>query len=289
MRVFTLHWLTLWAEYWITGRRETLKDQELEFRVHLMDLSSDDKHNLQLDAKYIPGPIVNDRFSSPFHMPMTMDIAYESDSVLLPSTSYKVWFSFCQILENEKLLLVLVDRERVFVYLDPLPVVDAAVRESRPIKTLSREKLGQNFLFAYDETKRTLAVCASKKVRRCHLRGLRASLSIYDQLQLHVFIFDETLKTLQAQGSTIDLVTWYSQAGISILHVAFVSGKEEMVLVDSESRARIFSFISLQFRCVSSYVIMPHPTLLTGLEDRLLCCFRHFPTRFSPLRMGHAS
>jgi hypothetical protein len=148
-------------------------------------------------------------------------------------------------------------------------VVDAAVRESRPIKTLNREKLGQYVLFAYDEMKRTLAVCASKRARRCHLRRVRALLTIYDQLRLHVFVFDETLKTLQAQGSAIDLVPWYSQAGISILQVAFVSGKEEMVLVDSNSRARIFSFISLQFRCVSPYVIMPNPTLLmvwkTGL------------------------
>jgi hypothetical protein len=168
-------------------------------------------------------------------------------------------------------------------------VVDAAIRESRPIKTLNREKLGQNVLFAYDETKRTLVLCESKRARRCHLCGVRASLTIYNQLRLHVFVFDETLKTLQVQGSAINLVPWYNQAGIFILQVAFVSGEEEMVLVDSSSRARIFSFISLQFRCESPYVIMPHPTLLTGLEDRLLCCFRHFQTRFSPLLMGHAS
>jgi hypothetical protein len=81
-------------EYWITGCRNTLKDQELEFRVRLINLSSDDKHKMQLDTKYIPGPMVNNLVSSRFHMPMTMDIA------------------FCQILENEKLLLILADRER---------------------------------------------------------------------------------------------------------------------------------------------------------------------------------
>jgi hypothetical protein len=122
--------------------------------------------------------------------------------------------------------------------------------------------------------------------RRYHLRRVRASLTICDQLQLHVFVFDETLKTLQAQGSAINLVPWYSQAGISILQVAFVSGKEEMVLVDTNSRARIFSFVSLQFRCVS---LIPHHSFLTGLEDRLLCRLGHFPTRYSRLLMGHAS
>ena len=76
-------------------------------------------------------------------------------------------FSFCQILENEKFLLVLVDRDWVLIYLESLSEIDAAIRGSRPIKSLNREKLGQDFLFAYDEIKRTLAVCASKRVRRC--------------------------------------------------------------------------------------------------------------------------
>ncbi|KAF8490269.1 hypothetical protein F5888DRAFT_1910021, partial [Russula emetica] len=202
-------------EYWVTGRQETFKDYQLEFRVQLMSLSRDDKQNMQLDFNYIPNPIVNDRLSSHFHLPTAMNIA------------------FCQILENERLLLILVDRERIFIYLELLLAIDPAIRRNRPIKSLNRESIGQDILFAYEETKRTLAVCSSRR------------------LQLHVFVFDKTLKTLRAQGSAIDLSPWYSQARISILQVAFVSGKEEMVLVDSSSRARIFSFTSLQFRPAS--------------------------------------
>ncbi len=55
-----------------------------------MNLSSDDKQNMQLDFDHIPGPIVNDRLSSRFHVPTAMDIAYESDFVILSPTSYKV-------------------------------------------------------------------------------------------------------------------------------------------------------------------------------------------------------
>ncbi|KAH9976971.1 hypothetical protein BJV77DRAFT_566984 [Russula vinacea] len=131
-------------EYQVMGRRETLKDYKLAFRVHLMNLSRDDIQNMQSDTKYIPGPIVNDRLSFSFHMPMAMNIV------------------FCQILKNEKLLLILVDRERVFIYLEPLSAIDAAIRRSQPIKTFNRERLSQDVLFAYDEIKRTLAVCASK-------------------------------------------------------------------------------------------------------------------------------
>ena len=78
---------------------------------------------------------------------------------------------------------------------------------------------------------------------------VRTPFTVSDQLQLHLFVFDETFKTLQRQGSAINLDLWYSQARISILHMAFFSGKEEVVLVDSSAQARIFNFITLQFRC----------------------------------------
>jgi hypothetical protein len=122
--------------------------------------------------------------------------------------------------------------------------------------------------------------------------GVWALLTTCDQLQLHVFVFDETLQSLRVQGSVtgIDLSPWYtSQAGISILQLAFVSGKEELVLVDSISRARIFSFISLQIRYAPQNFVISHPILLTSSEDRLSCLFRHFPTRYFRLLMVHAS
>jgi hypothetical protein len=68
------------------------------------------------------------------------------------------------------------------------------------------------------------------------------------QLQLFLFVFDENFRSLQAQGSTINLAPWYSQAEVSILHAAFVCGNEEIVLVDTSAQARIFSFVTLQFR-----------------------------------------
>jgi len=68
-------------EYVITGRRPALQEPILEIWVHLMDLTSDDKHDMQLDPKYIPNPAVNDRLSTGFYVPITMNIAYGSDLV----------------------------------------------------------------------------------------------------------------------------------------------------------------------------------------------------------------
>jgi hypothetical protein len=66
------------SEYVITGRRQVVQESKLEICVHLMDLTSDDKHNMQLDPNYIPSPAVNDRLSSGFHIPITTNIAYET-------------------------------------------------------------------------------------------------------------------------------------------------------------------------------------------------------------------
>ncbi|KAI0250892.1 hypothetical protein BJV78DRAFT_1361975 [Lactifluus subvellereus] len=213
--VRSIHSRSHGQEYAITGRREAYSPPELAFQVHAIELTRDDMHNMQLDPKYIPNPAVNDRLSSTFHLPIHMHIVFN------------------QILENQKLLLILHDGDGIFIYLERLPAMDMAIQRRRTIKRLSRERLGNDLLFAFDETKRMLAMCATT------------------ELQLHIFVFDEEFKTLHGQGSFIDLASWYSKAGISIVHAAFVCGSEEVVLVDSCARARIFSFVTLQFRPAS--------------------------------------
>ena len=80
------------------------------------------------------------------------------------------------------------------------------------------------------------------------------------QLQLHVFMFGENFKTLQGQGGAINLADWYRQPGISILQMASVCGSEEVALVDSSAKVRVFSFVTGQFRFVAS---------LLDLRDRV--------------------
>jgi hypothetical protein len=131
-----------------------------------MDLAADDKQKMQLNRRHIPSPAVDDRFSSCFQVSIGNDIAYEGDLVMLLTHALQVFCSFCQLLENEKLLLILTDRDGVSIYLDRLPAISTAIQRDLPIKRLNREKLGQDVLFAFDETKRALVVCASKKVPR---------------------------------------------------------------------------------------------------------------------------
>jgi hypothetical protein len=129
-----------------------------------MDLTSDDKHSMQLDPDFVPSPVVNERLSSRFHIPTFMNFAYESILLHRSRCALRQFRRFHQILENGKLLLILLNRERISIYIDHLHAMDLAIRRERPIKNLNRKKLGDDVLFAFDESKRSLAVCASTKV-----------------------------------------------------------------------------------------------------------------------------
>jgi hypothetical protein len=59
---------------------------------------------------------------------------------------------------------VLADQDKYFIYVELLPAMDAAIQRGKAIKTLNREKVGEDVLFAYDEVKRMLVMCSSAKV-----------------------------------------------------------------------------------------------------------------------------
>ena len=64
-------------------------------------------------------------------------------------------------------------------------------------------------------------------------------------MQLHIFVFDEELKSLRGLGGPIDISPFYSP-GVSITNTCFVHGSEEILFIDSSAQARIFSLITRQ-------------------------------------------
>ncbi|KAI5994326.1 hypothetical protein EDD15DRAFT_2432753 [Pisolithus albus] len=192
----------------LSGVRETQEDPVTCFTVHTMSLTEQDKHALQLDTSTIPSPCF--RFEHKFCLT-------EGHTVLR-----------AQLLEGEKLLLVVSDRTgNLMVYLDPLTTIDAAIARRRG-KSLNREKIGQDFVLAFNESKRMLGIVSS------------------DKLLLHIFVHDDA-RGFHAQGSSINLNTWYNEE-TSIRHACFVGGSEELLLVDSQAQARIYSLVTMQFR-----------------------------------------
>ena len=143
-----------------------------------MDLSSEDRHNLLSKPGYQPHPTVNKNLSSRFYLPIGVNIA----CVLVLVASPVPYFiaSFHHLLGNEKLLLVIVEREKFSIYLARAAEMDAAVQKP-PLKTLNRERLDlgrdSSALFSFDEAKRMLAVCSSVKV--VQYRSITGSLLLF--------------------------------------------------------------------------------------------------------------
>ena len=148
----------------ITGRLEVLQGPMVAYSVFPTDLPSDDKHNMQLDPKYIPRPTVNKRLASAFHLPIDVNMVYDTSFSCQMCRTSRIFSSFCQLLDDEKLLLILVEQDRVIIYLERLSAMGIAIQRRRPVKILSRERLEEDVLFAFDEKTRVLAVCAPIKV-----------------------------------------------------------------------------------------------------------------------------
>ncbi|KAH9171607.1 hypothetical protein EDB89DRAFT_1906886 [Lactarius sanguifluus] len=196
--------------YFIGGRKETLQYQEVEYKIHILRLLADQKHNLQLDPSYVPVPVLNERLSQSFRVP--------SETVV----------KYAHLLEGDRILLGLVDAQgNVMILLDRLSRIDATIQSRSYAKFFHPDKIGQTCLIAFDESMRMLAVYASTR------------------MQLHIFVFDEELKSLRGLGTPIDLSPFYNP-GASIVHACFVHKSEEILFVDSNTQATIFSLVTLR-------------------------------------------
>ena len=80
-------------------------------------------------------------------------------------------------------------------------------------------------------------------------------------------MFDDT-RGFQALGSAINLHPWYGEA-LAIRHACFVTGSEELLLVDSRAQARVFSQVTLQFRYVWVCLFYSHMVFVNDGCERL--------------------
>ncbi|KAK0446846.1 hypothetical protein EV421DRAFT_1707226 [Armillaria borealis] len=217
---------TLTPDYQFTGAKIASVEPSMEYTIHALSLSDDHRHRIQMDSPFVPTPRIEStlRLSPHFNLPLSSRILY------------------MHLLASGKCLLIVDDNRpggNLNIYLEQLSVLDNAIQQNRPRKFLHKDKLGENFVIAFDEIKRMLLLCASSKV---------SSLGIGHYLQLHVFAFDETHSTLQGWGSAVNLAPWYASQSVSICHACFVCGSEEILLIDHGHQARVFSLITQQFR-----------------------------------------
>ena len=95
-----------------------------------------------------------------------MSLIIDSNFVKFLSINLCSFDSFHKLLEDENILLVLADQDKQWhsIYLEHLYAMDVAIQQGKAIETFHRDKVGEDVLFAYDEAKRMLTMCASAKV-----------------------------------------------------------------------------------------------------------------------------
>ncbi|KAF8840166.1 hypothetical protein BDN67DRAFT_968994, partial [Paxillus ammoniavirescens] len=196
-------------EFSLRGTTKRRKDQLQRYTIHMMGLDRHDRHELQLNPSFVPTPRFHQQHV--FHLSPDLSI------------------SRVQLLEDEYILLAITDRQGdLYVYYERLTTIDAALSRG-PGKQMHRAKIGQNFLLAFDESKRMLCVVATSPP------------------QLHIFVYDDGRRSMQARGTAIALSRWY-QEGVHPRHACFICGSEELLLIDTQAHARVFSLVTLQFR-----------------------------------------
>lgn len=211
----------------ITGSREYFERPKLKFTVHLMQLTAQDSHSLQLDSSMIPSPKFKNSFS--FKLPLGHSVVR------------------AQLLPGERILLATTDQfGNLTVYLEHLTAIEGALVHGGRGKKLNSDKIGK-FVLAFDESKRVLSVVATEK------------------LLLHIFVYDDNRVGFQASGSAINLTQWYSE-GTYINHACFLCGGEELLLVDTLAQARVYSLTTMQFRPATLNLIQI-PTAVYSTPD----------------------
>ncbi|KAF7370371.1 VWFA domain-containing protein [Mycena sanguinolenta] len=163
---------------------------------------------LQLDPLFVPSPHIM-RNSAGFSLDPEERIIH------------------AQLVENGDLLLMLEGPTYMFVYMEKLGRLGFdSLHKYR--MSINREKIGERPLIAYDESTRMLLICSTL------------------HFKFHLYVFDENFSSLHGAGF-VDLTASFAP-GVAIVHTCFVLGREEILVVDSENMARIYSLQPQQFR-----------------------------------------
>ncbi|KAG8687281.1 hypothetical protein FRC11_007479, partial [Ceratobasidium sp. 423] len=202
------------AQFRWGGRITSLRPAQNRHSIYPLELTEQDSQLCRVDEAHVPQPKVDARHKFEFS--------------LLKGRSVEFMQLVC-----DKCLAVVSERGRTRIFIEDNVTIDHAVNATRGKVSLSHDLLGgPQCKFAFDQTTRLLAIVHGNE----------------DDLQLSIYIFDETFTNLRSRGSPISLKDWCDNRPVDLSKVLFVSGVEEVCLVETSGRVRIFSLIAQQFR-----------------------------------------
>ncbi|CAE6486977.1 unnamed protein product, partial [Rhizoctonia solani] len=143
---------------------------------------------------------------------------------------------FLQLI-RDKCLVIVQGPNQFDIYIDDIVRLPLSIEKTNPKRSIKYDRLGDpsRCVFAFDEGTRLLALfhCTDSKGPELSLYG-----------------FDETFSIIQARGSPFSLKEWYDTE-VTIDKICFVSGAEEVCLIETSGRARVLSLVTLNFRPAS--------------------------------------
>ncbi|KAJ7180889.1 hypothetical protein C8R46DRAFT_1070879 [Mycena filopes] len=226
------------GSYKLQGSRRKDSPACLESQIHLLRLTADECQSIQADHLFIPRPQVMPN-------PTSFSLDPNSQTVI-----------HAQLIETEDILLVIENPTHILVYLERLDRLNLDFRRHR--RSIVREKLGDNPIIAYDECTRMLLLCDRAK------------------LMFHLYVFDEAYTHLQGP-SAVDLRGYYAE-GTAITHACFVSGRSEILAIDTGNVAKIYSLLPQQFR-PATLSLPRHPVSAYSSPDGA-CLLLSYPEEF---------
>ncbi|QRW25765.1 GTP-binding protein [Rhizoctonia solani] len=140
-------------------------------------------------------------------------------------------------LVRDKCLVIIAGPSQFDLYIEDNLRLPRVIAQNHPKRSFKYDRLGDlsQCRFAFDESTRLLALFHNSDTKGP---------------ELTMFGFDETFTNVHLRGSPFVLKDWYENE-VHVDRICFVSGTEEICLIETSGQARVLSMVTLNFRPAS--------------------------------------
>ena len=149
--------------YRVTGERTSETKPSVCYTLHPFKLTQDDEHALATNPTVIPQPLCSPSFDVSFSLPIGFTIRHVPADVFSPTTN--ATSRHFQLLSANKYFLVVDGSDALIIYIESLTQLNSAVAANAYKTKLYHERIGKDFVLAFDETRRAMAIFAVNNVR----------------------------------------------------------------------------------------------------------------------------
>ncbi|KAF8607199.1 hypothetical protein BDV93DRAFT_591195 [Ceratobasidium sp. AG-I] len=205
------------SNYRIRGQIVRDLKPQTRSRIYPLELTEYDTQQCRSDELYTPTP----RFGTRQCFEFVLKDEYTIE--------------FLQLV-GDKCLVVIAEPTAFRLYIENIIHLPAAIEKGAGKLGLNYERLGGKCVFAFDQATRLLAIFHGD-----------------EDPKISVYVFDESFSSIRGRGSPLPLKSWYD-THVHIQNMCFVSGSEEICLVEDSGRARILSLVTQQFRPATLHI-----------------------------------